>query len=219
MSGSSNVIVPQSNPFALFGEWLLMAKATGMENHDAVNVSTLDLKGHPESRMVLMRRWNDRGFCFFTNYNSPKSKSLLANCWGHMCFFWQVGERQIRIQGVFEKTTALESDEYWNSRPRESQINALASDQSAPVAARGELEKRVQELTEQWIGKPIPRPSNWGGWRLVPWKFEFWLGHPFRLHDRLVYQRFSECPQTATLLSSTAGGQDAVTWNHFRIQP
>lgn len=219
MENGPQIIFSQPNPFTLFGEWFSFAKATGMENPDAMTVSTLDLKGHPESRVVLMRRWTDRGFCFFTNYNSPKSKSIEANSWGHLCFFWQMGERQIRVQGVFEKTTTSESDDYWNTRPPESQINAMASEQSAPIASRKELETRVQALTEKWKGQPIPRPAHWGGWRLVPWRKEFWLGHPFRLHDRIVYQRFPECPEAGPLLAAAPGGQSAVVWTQFRVQP
>src|SRR5688572_15855456 len=106
-------IVATPNPFPLFEDWFSGIKKLGIENPDAVNVSTIDLDGHPESRMVLMRRMNARGFSFFTNYHSAKSESLIVNPWGHLCFFWQIQEKQIRIQGVFEKTTDDESNEYW----------------------------------------------------------------------------------------------------------
>ena len=208
-----------SNPFELFSNWFSEIKAEGIENPDAVNVSTIDPDGHPESRMVLMRKWDSRGFSFFTNYQSVKSNSLDLNPWGHMCFFWQIHEKQIRIQGAFEKTSVPESEDYWNSRPRESQLNAVASQQSKPLSSRRDLEAEVERVARELGGKPVPRPAHWGGWKLVPWKFEFWFGHPFRLHDRVVYQRFGRCPSKEVLLSTSPGGDAATTWTSMRLQP
>lgn len=219
MGGRRTDIEVVSNPFELFAKWFSEVKAAGIVNPDAVNVSTVDLRGHPESRVVLMRRFDSRGFSFFTNYHSVKSRSLNLNPWGHMCFYWQIQEKQIRIQGVFEKTSDQESDDYWQSRPRESQINAVVSQQSQPLSDRRDLETKAERLARELGDRSIPRPAHWGGWKLVPWRFEFWLGHPYRLHDRVVYQRFEECPSKDRLLQVSAGGDAATHWTPARIQP
>ena len=154
-----------------------------------VALATANAAGMPSVRMVLLRGVDERGFVFHTNYNSRKAKELAENPRAAMCLHWQSLEEQIRIEGTVEQLSDVESDAYFESRPRGSQLGAWASDQSTVLPSRETLEERYREIERQFEGQTVPRPSFWGGFRLVPDRIEFWFGRPDRLHDRLLYLR------------------------------
>jgi pyridoxamine 5'-phosphate oxidase len=152
-------------------------------------LATVDASGQPSVRMVLLRGVDERGFVFHTNYRSRKARDLTANPKAALCFHWHSLEEQIRIEGIVEALTADESDAYFNSRPRGSQIGAWASDQSAILPSREALEEKYRALEREYEGRAVPRPPFWGGYRLLPSLLEFWYGRPDRLHDRILYTR------------------------------
>lgn len=178
----SNLI---KNPFEQFQHWFDFAVDVDAFYANAMTLSTVH-DNKPSSRVVLLKEMDEKGFVFFTNYTSAKSKEIAENKHASLLFFWKELERQIRIEGVLEKVSAENSDEYFKTRPRESQIGAWASPQSTTIT-RQELEKRVAEFTKKFEGQEVPRPDFWGGFRLLPKRFEFWQGRAGRLHDRFVY--------------------------------
>jgi pyridoxamine 5'-phosphate oxidase len=178
-----------ADPFALFRTWYREAAAAGTLLPEAMALATATGKGSPSVRMVLHRGFSRGGFEFFTNYTSRKSIELKANPRAAMVFHWPLVERQVRAAGRVEKLTRVESDRYFQSRPRESRIGAWISPQSAAIPGRSFLEVEFERARRSFIGKVIPRPPFWGGFRLVPDEMEFWLGQPHRLHDRLLYRR------------------------------
>ena len=154
-----------------------------------VALATVGANGRPSVRMVLLRSADQRGFVFHTNYNSRKGQDLAANAWAALCFHWPTLEEQIRIEGRVDTLLPAESDEYFDSRPRGSQIGAWASEQSAELASREQLEERYREFERRFEGQDVPRPPYWGGYRVVPDRVEFWYGRADRLHDRVLYLR------------------------------
>lgn len=175
------------DPFRLFEEWFAFAKSQKLREPEYVALATATKTGIPSVRIVLFRGLNNRGFLFHTNYNSRKAREMEENPHAALCFYWQALDRQVRVEGSVERASKKESDDYWNSRKRESQLSALASAQSEVIRSRQELEKNLSELEHKWSGKPIPRPQHWGGFCLVPKSFEFWQAHPDRLHHRVFY--------------------------------
>lgn len=178
------------DPIRQFEVWLTEAMEAGLKEPTAMALATTTAAGVPSCRMVLLKGVDARGFTFFTNYESRKGRELAENPRAAVVFYWAELERQVRITGVVEKVSAEESEEYFGSRPRRSQLGAIASRQSAVLASREELERRLAALEEEYTGStPIPKPEDWGGYRIAPDSIEFWQGRRNRLHDRLLYAK------------------------------
>ncbi|ARV62561.1 pyridoxamine 5'-phosphate oxidase [Nostocales cyanobacterium HT-58-2] len=176
-----------SNPFIQFRQWFDQALAAQLPEPNAMTLATATPDGQPSARMVLLKGFDQRGFVFYTNYNSQKGQELAENPQASLVFWWAELERQVRICGRVEKVSENESDEYFYSRPLNSQLGAWASHQSEMIESRELLEKRMQELQIQYQNQDISRPRHWGGLRVIPTKIEFWQGRSNRLHDRLLY--------------------------------
>jgi pyridoxamine 5'-phosphate oxidase len=178
----------EQDPFGLFQEWLAEARERETADPTAMALATADATGRPAVRMVLLKHADARGFVFYTNLGSPKADDLRANPRAELCLHWAVLERQVRISGAVEPTSEAEADDYFNTRPRLSQIGAWASRQSQPMSARYELEQVVAKEAMRFGVGAVPRPPFWSGFRVVPARMEFWHQRPFRHHDR---QRFT----------------------------
>ncbi len=180
-------ILAHAAPFQRFGDWFAEAETTELNDPNAFALATADAQGRPSVRVVLLKGWDERGFVFFTNHQSRKGRELLANPFCHMDFHWKSLRRQVRVDGQATPITDAESDAYFATRPRDSQIGAWASEQSRPLPDRALFETRIAEFSARFGDGPVPRPPHWGGFRIVPARIEFWLDEPGRLHRRDIY--------------------------------
>jgi len=177
------------DPLRQFKAWFDEASSAGISAPEAMAVATATAEGAPSVRMVLMKRCDERGFVFYTNYESRKALEVRANPRAALLFYWAVLGRQVRIEGPVERTSIEESLAYARSRPRASQLSALVSPQSRPIASRAELERRAAELESRYADAELPAHEGWGGLAVTPESYEFWQHRPDRLHDRLRYER------------------------------
>lgn len=188
----------ETDPIALYLRLAERAKVEGIDTAPAA-LGTADASGHPSVRIVLLRHVDARGFVFFTNYESRKGRELAANPHAALCQHWPTLEEQVRVEGPVKRIEAAESDAYFAGRPRDSQIGAWASLQSAELEGRSLLESRIREIEDRFAGQPVSRPPHWGGFRIVPERMEFWYGRAGRLHERMLYTRTPDGWQTSFL--------------------
>ena len=177
----------EKDPYLQFGKWFKEALNAEVEEPNAMALATISTKGFPTNRIVLLKGFDDKGFVFYTNYEGRKGRHIKKNPDVALVLFWRELERQVRIEGYIEKVSAKESDEYFASRPKESQISASISEQSAEIPDRNFLEMLRDMFVSKQGDKPIQRPEHWGGYRVIPRRIEFWQGRENRLHDRFKY--------------------------------
>jgi pyridoxamine 5'-phosphate oxidase len=190
------------NPIDLFAKWFKEAESCDkIIEPNAMTISTVNELNKPSSRIVLLKEFSDEGFIFFTNYQSKKAKSIKINKMVSLSFFWQFLERQVIVNGIAEKVSDEKSDEYFNSRPRSSQISAIISDQSSEIPNNKYLEQKFEKKQKELEGKKIVRPNYWGGIIIKPLEIEFWQGRPSRLHNRVLFKINENSKWEAKLLS------------------
>ena len=173
----------------MFSELLEQVKQLSVDEPDAMVLSTVDGNGRPSGRYVLLKGVDQRGFVFYTNLESRKARALAANPYAALCFYWAPLSKQVRVEGNVERVSDADADAYFATRPREFQISAWASKQSATLVSRESLDRRVQETRERFEGRTVSRPPFWSGFRVVPTSIEFWTRHPTRLHERILFER------------------------------
>jgi len=195
-------MIQDRSPFDIFNEWNNDAYNADIYEPAAMTVATVGKDGRPSARVVLLRGVNEWGFIFYTNYHSRKARELAQNPWVSAVVYWDKLHRQVRIEGSVDKTEPQLSDDYFASRPRGSQISAVASEQSVVIGDRSMLEAEVARLESEYNEKPVPRPDFWGGYRIKPERIEFWQGMENRLHDRIVFEPYGE-----------------NLWKHYRLSP
>ena len=188
------------DPFALFDAWFAEAQASEPNDPNALSLATADADGRPSVRMVLLKGHGPDGFVFYTNRESRKAREMAANPHAALLFHWKSLRRQVRIEGPLTWATDAESDAYFASRSRDSQLGAWASDQSRPLADRATFENRFAEMQARFAGADVPRPPHWGGYRLTPDRIEFWQDRAHRLHERRVFDRATDGGWTEGLL-------------------
>ncbi len=202
-----------TDPLSIFAAWLAEAEASELNDPNAMALATVGSDGMPSSRMVLLKGYDTQGFVFYTNYESRKGRQLLATPKAALLFHWKSLRRQVRIEGEVAPVSDQEADEYFASRPKQSQIGAWASQQSRPLEGRFELEKRVAMFGAKYAVGRVPRPAHWSGFRLTPRRIEFWQDGAFRLHDRLVYSRQDPAQK------ATQEGPQNTGWETERLYP
>lgn len=188
-----------SDPFAEFGAWMDEALRAKVNEPTAMTLSSVGGDSRPSSRVVLLKGFDSSGFVFFTNYNSRKGRELAENPYAVVNFFWPELERQVNISGRADKVSERESDEYFQTRPFTSRVGAWASDQSEKIASKMDIMTKVAKLLVKYATGNVPRPPHWGGFRIIPDRFEFWQGRPSRLHDRILYELIDGVWQTSRL--------------------
>ena len=198
--GITMIISESDCPFTLFQNWYQHAEAAEINDPNAANLCTVDHRGRPSSRIILVKQVDKDGFSFFTNYNSVKAQHLVARPFASLCFHWKSLRLQVRIEGMVKKTEAAVSDAYFATRSRESQMGAHASLQSQALPHRDVLNQRFSDFSEAFGGQDVPRPEHWGGFLLIPETMEFWQDQPHRLHRRLVYDKCRSMTWTTRLL-------------------
>jgi pyridoxamine-phosphate oxidase len=192
----------KGDPIKQFEQWFNEALEAKLHEPNAMTLSTATINGKPSARIVLLKGFHTGGFIFFTNYLSRKGKEIAKNPHGALTFFWGGLERQVRIEGTIEKVSKEESEKYFHSRPKGSQVGAVVSPQSQEIESRELLEQKWNELEAEYTDKEVPKPSYWGGYILNPQLVEFWQGRPSRMHDRILYKK-----------------TDKKTWKKVRLAP
>ena len=181
------------NPIDLFKNWFKKAEVAEINDPNAVALGTADKKNQPSVRMVLLKGLSDRGFVFYTNFNSKKSSDLKINQQAAMCFHWKSLRRQVRVIGKVEQVTEKEADDYFNSRPYKNRVSAWASSQSEKLESRDTFLKKIEEFKKKYPDQnKVPRPSHWSGWRILPDEIEFWVDGEGRIHERLNYKKIKD---------------------------
>jgi pyridoxamine 5'-phosphate oxidase len=200
MTADNQDAIPAAAPFALFAEWFAEAKKSEPNDPEAVALATATPQAAPSVRMVLLKDWDERGFVFYTNGHSRKGGELHANPQAAMLFHWKSLRRQIRIEGTISEVSSEQADAYFASRSRDSQLGAIASDQSRPLGSRGEFLAKIAKVTARHLVGQVPRPPHWTGFRLAPHAIEFWMDRPFRLHERRRFELNANGGWTSGLL-------------------